>query len=106
MIKIRKKLHSAMVNPFHLAIEVHSLDEAREFYGNILGCKEGRSDAHWVDFNFFGHQISAHLSYDDNKSFSNSVAIFLSLLLQSSLFFLLPHFFINSEYPKLRVAGL
>lgn len=62
MIKIRKKLHSAMLNPFHLAIEVHSLDEAREFYGNILGCNEGRSDSKWIDFNLYGHQLVCHLN--------------------------------------------
>ena len=50
-----------MVVPFHLAVPVRNLDEAREFYGNILGCTEGRSAADWVDFNFFGHQLVAHL---------------------------------------------
>lgn len=46
---------------FHLAYHVTNLDEAREFYGNILGCVEGRSTDTWVDFDFFGHQISLHL---------------------------------------------
>lgn len=46
---------------FHLAYHVHNLDVAREFYGGLLGCKEGRSTATWVDFDFFGHQISLHL---------------------------------------------
>ena len=57
-----KKLHSCMLNPFHLAIEVHSLKAAREFYGNIIGCKEGRSDSSWIDFNLFGHQLVCHLN--------------------------------------------
>ena len=48
MIKIIKKLHSFMLNPFHLAIEVHDLNAAREFYVNILKCKEGRSDTLWI----------------------------------------------------------
>lgn len=48
--------------PFHLAIEVRDIPEAREFYGNILGCPEGRSDTSWVDFNFFGHQLVCHRS--------------------------------------------
>ncbi len=48
--------------PFHLAFPVHSIAAAREFYGQLLGCPEGRSDEHWVDFNLFGHQIVAHLS--------------------------------------------
>ncbi|GAA0753359.1 VOC family protein [Ideonella azotifigens] len=46
---------------FHLAIHVRSLDEARQFYGNLLGCEEGRSTDTWVDFDFFGHQLSLHL---------------------------------------------
>lgn len=48
--------------PFHLAFPVNDLAEARQFYGTILGCPEGRSSEEWVDFDFFGHQIVAHLS--------------------------------------------
>jgi len=47
-------------NPFHLAIPVHDLSAAREFYGGLFGCAEGRSDTHWVDFDLFGHQLVAH----------------------------------------------
>lgn len=47
--------------PFHLAFPVHDLEAARAFYGGLLGCPEGRSAAEWVDFDFFGHQIVAHL---------------------------------------------
>ena len=47
---------------FHLAFPVHDLDAARRFYGDILGCAEGRSSSEWVDFDFFGHQIVAHKS--------------------------------------------
>ena len=50
-----------MLTPFHLAYHVTDLDEARAFYGGILGCREGRSTATWVDFDFFGHQLSLHL---------------------------------------------
>ena len=50
-----------MPQPFHLAIPVHSLDAARGFYGALLGCPEGRSSDEWVDFDFFGHQLVAHL---------------------------------------------
>ncbi|MGL4280164.1 MAG: VOC family protein [Albidovulum sp.] len=50
-----------MLTPFHLALHVRDLDEARAFYGGILGCTEGRSTATWVDFDFFGHQLSLHL---------------------------------------------
>ncbi len=46
---------------FHLAFPVHDLQQARDFYCGLLGCREGRSTAHWVDFDFFGHQIVAHL---------------------------------------------
>ena len=48
--------------PFHLAFPVHDLAAARGFYGGLLGCAEGRSAAEWVDFDFFGHQIVAHLA--------------------------------------------
>ena len=51
--------------PFHLAFPVHSIAEARRFYGGILGCPEGRSAPDWVDFNFHGHQIVAHLAPDE-----------------------------------------
>jgi len=46
---------------FHLAYNVRDLDEARRFYAQVLGCAEGRSTDTWVDFDFFGHQISLHL---------------------------------------------
>jgi len=46
---------------FHLAINVRDLDEARRFYGGVLGCTEGRSTETWVDFDFFSHQLSLHL---------------------------------------------
>jgi len=51
-----------MNNLFHLAFPVHDLAAAREFYGNILGCEEGRSSDRWIDFNLYGHQIVAHLA--------------------------------------------
>ncbi|MEQ8345463.1 MAG: VOC family protein [Sneathiellaceae bacterium] len=47
---------------FHLAFPVDDLARARAFYGGLLGCPEGRSSAEWVDFDFYGHQIVAHLS--------------------------------------------
>ena len=46
--------------PFHLAIPVHDLEKSRNFYKNVLGCEEGRSSDHWVDFNLFGHQLVIH----------------------------------------------
>jgi extradiol dioxygenase family protein len=48
------------IQPFHIAIPVHNLGECRKFYNNVLGCSEGRSSEHWVDFNFFGHQLVIH----------------------------------------------
>ena len=53
-----------MKNIFHLAFPVHDLDAAREFYGGVLECEEGRSSDHWIDFNLYGHQIVTHLSPD------------------------------------------
>ena len=50
-----------MPTPFHLAFHVRDLDLARRFYGGVLGCAEGRSAPTWVDFDFFGHQLSLHL---------------------------------------------
>ncbi|MGE3465788.1 MAG: VOC family protein [Pyrinomonadaceae bacterium] len=50
-----------MKNLFHLAFPVNDLDAARKFYGGLLGCAEGRSSEHWVDFDLYGHQIVAHL---------------------------------------------
>ncbi len=50
--------------PFHLAFPVDDLAAARDFYGRLLGCPEGRSADHWVDFNLRGHQIVAHLAPD------------------------------------------
>jgi extradiol dioxygenase family protein len=51
--------------PFHLAFPVHDLAAARAFYGDLLGCPEGRSAKDWVDFNLFGHQIVAHLAPEE-----------------------------------------
>ena len=50
---------------FHLAFPVRDLAEARSFYGGLLGCPEGRSSPDWIDFDFYGHQIVAHLSPDE-----------------------------------------
>ncbi len=55
----------ALLSPFHVAFPVHDLEAARAFYGGTLGCPEGRSSAEWVDFNFYGHQIVAHLAPEE-----------------------------------------
>jgi hypothetical protein len=54
--------------PFHLAFPVDDLAAARRFYGDLLGCPEGRSADHWVDFDLYGHQIVAHLAPDAVRS--------------------------------------
>ena len=51
------------LEPFHLAVPVTDLGSARQFYGELLGCCEGRSSPEWVDFDFFGHQLVAHLDH-------------------------------------------
>ncbi len=59
--------------PFHLAFPVHDLDAARDFYANTLGCDIGRKSDRWIDFNFFGHQITAHLSDEADEIRTNDV---------------------------------
>lgn len=58
----------ATTSPFHLAIPVYNLSECRSFYLDTLGCEEGRSSDHWVDFNFFGHQLVIHYKPKEEKS--------------------------------------
>jgi len=53
---------TTIISPFHLAFPVHDLDVARHFYGEVLGCAEGRSSPHWIDFNLYGHQVVTHLA--------------------------------------------
>jgi extradiol dioxygenase family protein len=52
----------ASLTPFHIAVQVRDIAEARRFYKDILGCTEGRSDIDWVDFNLYGHQFVCHLN--------------------------------------------
>jgi uncharacterized protein len=56
------------LTPFHIAVQVRDIAEARHFYRNVLGCSEGRSDTHWVDFNLYGHQLVCHLNPALGKS--------------------------------------
>lgn len=62
-----------MLSPFHLAIPVHDLAAARKFYGELFDCAEGRSSHEWVDFDFFGHQLVAHLDPSKHRLHFNSV---------------------------------
>lgn len=59
--------------PFHLAFPVHDLAAARAFYGGLLGCAEGRSSDEWIDFDFHGHQIVAHLAIEAGDRAANYV---------------------------------
>ncbi len=59
--------------PFHLAIPVNNLEACRTFYREILGCNEGRSSNHWVDFDFFGHQLVIHYKESISEEISNPV---------------------------------
>ena len=61
------------MQPFHLAVPVRDLETTRAFYGAMLGCAEGRSAERWVDFDFFGHQLSAHVSPAAAGSGTNAV---------------------------------
>ena len=65
--------NSVEQNPFHLAIPVHNLTIAREFYSKTLGFVEGRSDEKWIDFNFYGHQLVIHLTGEKTTSNDNFV---------------------------------
>ena len=56
------------LRPFHLAVPVTDIEQSRAFYGGLLGCSEGRSSAHWVDFNFFGHQFVCHLDQSGRQA--------------------------------------
>ncbi len=62
------------LRPFHLAFPVHDLEAARAFWGGVMGCPEGRSSAEWIDFDFFGHQIVAHLVTDRAEAESDDGA--------------------------------
>lgn len=61
------------LSPFHLAFPVDDLAAARHFYGDLLGCPEGRSAEQWVDFDLYGHQIVAHLAPAAQRRSSNPV---------------------------------
>lgn len=62
------------MNPFHLAIAVNNLEEARTFYSSLFGAEVGRESEKWIDFNFFGHQLSVHLKPEETaKAAANEV---------------------------------
>ncbi len=63
----------ATAGPFHLASPVDDLSAARRFYGELFGCPEGRSADHWVDFDFFGHQLVCHVAPAEGPAHHNPV---------------------------------
>jgi|SRR5581483_5771879 len=69
VLKIPARMFSCMsLSPFHVAFPVDDLGKARHFYGEVLGCPEGRSSENWIDFDLFGHQIVAHLKSPQNTA--------------------------------------
>jgi extradiol dioxygenase family protein len=94
-----------MLRPFHLAVAVHDLGLARRFYGDVLGCPEGRSSDTWVDFNLYGNQFVCHL---DSRKLGPSKPSMQSLV--DSEHVPVPHFgivFIFEEWQQLadRLTG-
>ena len=65
----------AASNPFHFAVPVHNLEQAKNFYGNILGCTEGRTSTKWQDYNLYGNQLVCHYVGEDyrGKDYVNPV---------------------------------
>ena len=89
---------------FYLAFPVRDLTEARRFYGELLGCPEGRSSPEWVDFDFYGHQIVAHLCEPDTRSATNEVDGENVPVRHFGVIMELPEW--NSITAKLRAAGV
>lgn len=58
--------------PFHLAFPIRSVEDARAFYGDLLGCREGRSAETWIDFEFFGHQLALHVRGQDSPDWGTT----------------------------------
>lgn len=88
---------------FHLAFNVTDLDEARRFYGGVLGCTEGRSAPTWVDFDFFDHQISLHLGQPFKTERTGRVGDVLVPMPHFGLVLELPHW--QAMAGRLRAAG-
>jgi len=89
---------------FHLAIHVTDLEEARRFYGDVLGCAEGRSTDTWVDFDFFGHQLSLHLGEPFRTTRTGRVGEHLVPMPHFGLVLLLPQW--QALAQRLTAAGI
>ena len=98
--------HTLLQSPslFHLAFHVTNLDEARRFYGGVLGCTEGRSTDTWVDFDFFGHQISLHLGEPFKTTRTGKVGDHLVPMPHFGLVLLLPAW--RALADRLQTAGI
>ena len=88
---------------FHFAFNVTDLDAARRFYGGVLGCREGRSTDTWVDFDFFGHQISLHLGEPFKTAATGHVGEHLVPMPHFGLILALPDWQAMAE--RLQAAG-
>ncbi len=88
---------------FHFAFNVTDLDAARRFYGGVLGCREGRSTDTWVDFDFFGHQISLHLGEPFQTAATGHVGEHLVPMPHFGLILTLPDWRAMAE--RLQAAG-
>lgn len=88
---------------FHFAFNVTDLDAARRFYGGVLGCREGRSADTWVDFDFFGHQISLHLGEPFQTAATGHVGEHLVPMPHFGLILTLPDWRAMAE--RLQAAG-
>lgn len=89
---------------FHFAFHVTDLDQARRFYGGVLGCREGRSTDTWVDFDFFSHQISLHLGEPFSTSRTGRVGDHLVPMPHFGLVMLLPQWRVLAD--RLTAAGI
>ena len=89
---------------FHLAFNVRDLAEARAFYGGALGCREGRSAPTWIDFDFFGHQLSLHLGEPFPTTVTGRVGEHLVPMPHFGALLALPEWEALAE--RLRAAGL
>lgn len=82
--------------PFHLAYSISDLESTRHFYGQILGCQEGRSTAQWIDFDFWGNQLSLHLgSFVESKTESQVAGKFVPM----------PHFGAVLEWQEFHILA-
>ena len=89
---------------FHFAFNVRDLEQTRRFYGNILGCIEGRSTTTWVDFDFFGHQLSMHLGEPFQTANTGHVGDLLVPMPHFGLVLALPHW--QALAHRLQAAGI